>query len=247
MAGRLYLKFKALMPEPLRDILSVFNQRLFARRTIRKKLGPWFEVDFRKKRPTFTAHDWRRLYEACWRHTVNACLSEGDGRRIRDAVGRSCSVLDIGCGTGRLALSLAQSDCRVTALDLSLEALRLARDHIVRSGVDISLVEGFAEYLPFPSSAFDCITCCHTLEHVNDLDRTVAEFKRVAKEKIVILVPKQKYRLYAENYHTYFFNTPEQLADAFNLERFQCVEIDGDQGDSGYSGPMLLYVGHVNP
>jgi SAM-dependent methyltransferase len=243
MTRHLYLKFKALIPEPLRDILSFINQHLFARHAVRKKLGLWFETDFRKKYQAYTAQDWKRLYETCWRHTTDTCTKKGDSRQIIDAIGQPCSVLDIGSGTGELALSLAQAGFRVTALDLSFEALRFSRNQIEKMDVHVPLVESFAEDLPFPSSAFDCITCCHTLEHVSDLNRAVAEIKRVAKKKFVILVPKQKYRLYAENYHTHFFSTTEQLADVFKMKKFKCVELGGDRKNSGYPDPMLMYVG----
>ncbi len=60
-------------------------------------------------------------------------------------------VLDVGTGTGAIALAIAQElpGARVTALDLSLDALALARENMERSGVEVELVQGdFHDRLP---------------------------------------------------------------------------------------------------
>ena len=53
------------------------------------------------------------------------------------------SILDVGTGTGAIALALAQElpDARVTALDVSAAALDLARENMERAGLDVHLLE----------------------------------------------------------------------------------------------------------
>jgi len=130
-------------------------------------------------------------------------------------------------------------------VDVSAEALRRAGDAAAREGVVVDWQEGFAESLPFPDQSFDYITCCHTLEHVKDLSKATSEFKRIARKKIIVLTPKQKLRLYAENYHTQFFEHPEQLANAFGLARYECREIDCIDHKNEFQGKAFLYVGSL--
>ena len=53
-------------------------------------------------------------------------------------------VIDVGTGTGAIALALAQElpGARVSALDVSAEALALARENVERTGLPVELVEG---------------------------------------------------------------------------------------------------------
>jgi peptide methionine sulfoxide reductase MsrA len=81
---------------------------------------------------------------------------------------------------------------------------------------------------------------------VKDLEKAVGELKRVARKKIVVLIPKQKYRLYAENYHTQFFERQEQLSDIFGLAHFECSEIDCLDHKNEFQGKAFLYVGHLS-
>ncbi|MBI3579632.1 MAG: methyltransferase domain-containing protein, partial [Ignavibacteriales bacterium] len=113
------------------------------------------------------------------------------------------------------------------------------------SGVAITWKEGFAESLPVADKSFDYVTCCHTLEHVKDLAKTTSELKRVARKKIIILTPKQKFRLYAENYHTQFFERKEQLIEAFGLSRYECKEIDCIEHENEFQGKAFFYVGYL--
>jgi ubiquinone/menaquinone biosynthesis C-methylase UbiE len=240
-----YIRLKLLLPDGLRDALSAINQRLFARRTLQRKHGSWFDVDWRKKYQRMTEEEWKRAYDEAWRHRNNDCVEETDAELILGALDKKGTVLEVGAGIGTLAIRLAKEGYSVTAVDVSAEALRRAGEAAVREGVVVNWREGFAEALPFPDKSFDYITCCHTIEHVRDLARTTVEFKRIARKKIVVLTPKQRFRLYAENYHTQFFANPEQLSNAFGLTRYECREIDCIDHKNEFQGKAFLYVGEL--
>ena len=78
-------------------------------------------------------------------------------------------VIDIGCGGGILAESMATLGADVTGIDLSEKPLNVAKLHLLESGqqVDYQLVaaEEIARKQP---ENFDCVTCMEMLEHVPD-------------------------------------------------------------------------------
>ena len=241
-----YLKFKRALPDWARDGLSAINQRFFARRTLQRQYGSWFDVDWRKKFHSLSEAEWRRAYDEVWKHHRNDCVEETDAAMILAALGEPGSVLEAGCGMGTLAIKLAQAGFQVTGLDVSDVALQFAKQRAIEAGLQIAWKAGFAENIPFPDKIFDYVTCCHTLEHVKDLSRAAAELKRVARKKIVVLVPKQKFRLYADTYHTQFFERQDQLVEAFGLTRHQCQEIDCRDHQNEFQGRAWLYVGILN-
>lgn len=253
MAHKAYLKFKNLLPLPLKEALSSINQRFFARRTLQRKYGTWFEVDWRKKFRTMSDEEWIRAYDDVWKNHHNDCLDETDSALILEALSKAStfaerqvsSVLEIGCGYGTLAMAMAKSGYAVTCLDVSTEALRKAEDRAKSENLSIEWKQGFAENIPLPDKSFDVITCCHTLEHVKDLAATVQAMKRVARVAVIVIVPKQQFRLYAENYHTQFFGKQEDLIAAFGLERYECKEIDCIEHEGEFQGEALFYLGYI--
>lgn len=240
-----YLWFKSLLPEPLRESLSTINQRWFARKTLQRKYGNWFDVDWRKKFHSLSDEEWKKAYNEAWKNRNNDCVEETDAELILKALGSKGSVLEVGSGIGTLAIRMGKDGFTVTGLDVSDEALRRAEGRSEQAGVKIDWRQGFAEKIPFPDKSFDYVTCCHTLEHVKDLAQATSELIRVARKKVVILTPKQKYRLYAENYHTQFFERPEQLVDAFGLAQYECREIDCLDHEHEFQGKAFLYVGKI--
>jgi 2-polyprenyl-6-hydroxyphenyl methylase/3-demethylubiquinone-9 3-methyltransferase len=89
-------------------------------------------------------------------------------------------VLDIGCGGGILAESLANAGARVTGIDPSRATIAVARAHAKRLGLAIDYRVGFAERLR-ERRAFDLVFAVDVLEHVNDLDRTLDAAARALK------------------------------------------------------------------
>ena len=93
--------------------------------------------------------------------------------------GKRC--LDVGCGGGLLAEEFAKLGCRVTGVDPSEPSLETARAHAEQEGLEIDYVAAAGEDLPYEDSSFDFVYCCDVLEHVDSVDRTVAEAARVLK------------------------------------------------------------------
>lgn len=78
-------------------------------------------------------------------------------------------VLDIGCGGGILAESMAASKAIVTAIDLAEGPLAVARLHQLESGAKVDYRKISAEALAAEAPGrFDLVTCLEMLEHVPD-------------------------------------------------------------------------------
>lgn len=87
---------------------------------------------------------------------------------------RGKTVLDVGCGGGILAESMAARGATVTGIDLGDKPLKVAKLHLLESGerVDYRLIsaEDLAQERP---QSFDLVTCMEMLEHVPDPAATV--------------------------------------------------------------------------
>ncbi|HZW13957.1 MAG TPA: bifunctional 2-polyprenyl-6-hydroxyphenol methylase/3-demethylubiquinol 3-O-methyltransferase UbiG [Noviherbaspirillum sp.] len=79
------------------------------------------------------------------------------------------TVADIGCGGGILAESMAKKGAKVTGIDLSEKALKVADLHSLESGVQVRYELISAEQLAAREPAsYDVVTCMEMLEHVPD-------------------------------------------------------------------------------
>ncbi|OWY39181.1 bifunctional 3-demethylubiquinol 3-O-methyltransferase/2-polyprenyl-6-hydroxyphenol methylase [Xenophilus sp. AP218F] len=78
-------------------------------------------------------------------------------------------ALDVGCGGGILAESMAELGAQVTGVDLARKSLKVAQLHSLESGVPVEYrcvaVEELAAEAP---ASFDIVTCMEMLEHVPD-------------------------------------------------------------------------------
>jgi ubiquinone/menaquinone biosynthesis C-methylase UbiE len=120
-----------------------------------------------------------------WRHefgTAGAAVT-----RALVAVGRpepGTRVLDIGCGVGEPALTLAPlvAPSEVVAIDLVPEMVRLASAAADKAGYsNITFRVADAEALPFRSGVFDLITCRGAVMHFPDPTTALCEAFRVLR------------------------------------------------------------------
>lgn len=78
-------------------------------------------------------------------------------------------VLDVGCGGGILAESMAARGAQVTGIDMGLAPLEVARLHLLETGQQVDYRHGSAEELAVEQPGnYDLVTCMEMLEHVPD-------------------------------------------------------------------------------
>jgi ubiquinone/menaquinone biosynthesis C-methylase UbiE len=96
------------------------------------------------------------------------------------------SVLDVGCGTGTLAIA-AKSHVgfagKVYGVDVSPEMIARARKKAKKAAADIAFENAFVENLPFPDATFDVVLSTTMLHHLPDTARRqcLREVGRVLK------------------------------------------------------------------
>ena len=93
------------------------------------------------------------------------------------------SVLDLGCGLGRHSVLFARYGFKVTAADISDEALGYLKKNSRENGIEMTCRKADMEQLPFPDCGFDCVFAMHSAGHTDSegIKRVMAEIKRVLK------------------------------------------------------------------
>lgn len=107
---------------------------------------------------------------------IESCLEKTMGK---GALGQH--ILEVGCGGGLICEELAQRGANMRGIDPSQAALQTARAHASQSGLAERIIyeQGYAEALPYDSEQFQVVVCLDVLEHVKNLEQTIAEIARV--------------------------------------------------------------------
>jgi len=129
------------------------------------------------------------------------------------------SVLDLGCGTGRLLKLLEQSGRKVSGVDNSDEALKFCK----KKALDVIKLDLEKEKLPFDDESWDNVISVHSLEHIKNTDNAINEAVRVAKKKIVILVPLGKRQDFT---HVHVFKKIDDFKKLFKGDNFSFTYLE---------------------
>ena len=118
---------------------------------------------------------------------VAAREAETFSRMAGAVAGRT--VLDVGTGTGRLALLMTAAGASVTGIDASDEMLKVARERAAAERADVHFAIGDAHALAFPDRSFDIVVSSRVLMHTPRWQICVDEWCRVARNRVVIDYP----------------------------------------------------------
>lgn len=102
-------------------------------------------------------------------------------------------VLDVGCGTGRLAIVFAErvgATGSVDGIDPAAEMIKRAGSRARKRGVPVTFQVAYAQDLPFADGSFDAVACTLALHHVAEDDQLTAvqEMYRVLKPSGRLLI-----------------------------------------------------------
>jgi ubiquinone/menaquinone biosynthesis C-methylase UbiE len=126
------------------------------------------------------------------KNVVARALMSGFLRDVTELYSRVApqSVLEVGCGEGRLAMHLlanarAQRPRRFVVSDRDLGALDRDLDPLLEP------CPAPIEHLPFDDASFDLVVCCEVLEHLSDPAPGLAEIARVARRAVIVSTPRE--------------------------------------------------------
>jgi len=142
------------------------------------------------------------------------------------------NVLEAGCGVGAQTFLLARNspDASFTAVDLSGESLRAARERVSSHGfTNVTFHQGDIFRLPYEDNRFDHLFLCFVLEHLPNPVEALACLRRVLKRGGTITV------IEGDHGSTYFYpETPDAK------KAIQClVDIQAEVGGNSLIGRQL--------
>ncbi len=155
------------------------------------------------------------------------------------------NVIDIGCGGGILSESMARKGAKVTGIDLSKKALKVADLHSLESGVEVRYKLIAAEEMAAEEAGqYDVVTCMEMLEHVPDPAAIVRAAATLVKPGgqvffstinrnpkaylFAVIGAEYVLRMLPRGTHEYGkFITPAELS---NFARDACLVVDGLKG-----------------
>jgi ubiquinone/menaquinone biosynthesis C-methylase UbiE len=117
-------------------------------------------------------------------HSIGSPAERTAWDRILDLVipaGGPLDALDVGSGTGFLALELAARGHRATGIDFAPAMVARARDKAAAQGLAVRFEQGDAEQLPFPDGSFDLVISRHVLWTLPHPDAALDEWRRVLR------------------------------------------------------------------
>jgi len=219
MTNRIRFVLEDMLPPLVRD------SRIF-RGAARLAWGEHIDrlASFRARAPFLTEAEYETLYRDHPRVHEGTDNSEACIQRITaDILGQS--VCDVGCGTGALLQRIRESrsgEGAYTGVDFVVD------DAAKLDGIDY--VAARVEQLPFEDRAFDTVICTHVIEHLLDYRAAIAELRRVAARRLIVVVPREREYRYSFNPHFNFFPYTHSFLRAMHPvpERHQCVDIGRD-------------------
>lgn len=152
-------------------------RKIFKLKVLRKSVEVLIKIrDYWDKR----ARDYDRApghsgFEEEWKKFLSGKLSS------------ESKILDVGTGTGFLALLLAELGYEVVGVDISEEMIKVAREKAEKRNLKVEFKLGNAEKLDFKNEEFDAVVSRHLLWTLQNLKNCIAEWKRVTKNKVLVI------------------------------------------------------------
>lgn len=160
-----------------------------------------------------------------WQKKVENRLSEERHereylRRLEELAGKLAGkkLLNVGCGTGGFNMVALDSKVQAFGLDVDKEAIDICRLKAELKGFEKEyFLKESAEALPFPDDYFDVVYTFSVLEHLQDLEQSLKEIKRVLKKDGLLFINAPDYSSCYEGHYKIFWipNLPKKMAKAY--------------------------------
>ncbi|MBD3374902.1 methyltransferase domain-containing protein [candidate division KSB1 bacterium] len=129
-------------------------------------------------------------------------------------------LLEVGCGAGWETVAWAKAGMNVSAVDLSSEAIELAKKNLHHNNVSADIRVGNAEHLPFEDNTFDIVASFGVLHQTESTQKAISEVLRVLKpggEAAITLYYKYSWKILLSKFSKTNFEFSHQDAPITRL------------------------------
>jgi SAM-dependent methyltransferase len=115
------------------------------------------------------------------------------GEALAALLPRTGRILEVGCGTGGLLVAAGRAGRAIEGVDIALRWLVVARRRLEDHGLDVGLFGACAERLPWTDGTFDAVVADSVLEHLDDPEAALKEWRRVVRPggRLVVWSPNR--------------------------------------------------------
>ncbi len=183
-------------------------------------------MDFKSKAYSMTADEYADFYGSLGNSVSRRRVTDLNDAsvdflidRIKSSVGES--ILDVGAGNGYLIekIGAIKKWKNISGVDVAPSK---------RNFKNYNSFAGALPNLPFSDNEFDIVTCTHVMEHLLDPFASAKELVRVARNLVLIVVPRQRYYRYTLDEHLNFFPEVEPLSRLFSPCKVSSFLLNGD-------------------
>ncbi len=197
---KIHFIFDHLLPPILRDskifmhlmfiiVFGIKNSKVF--------------LNFKKSAPFKKSDEFNKIYKniSINNSLINNRLTDLNKACIKEIINslKGKTILEVGCGKAFLSNKIEKLNYSVTAVDIYID------DLIKNKYPKIFFKNDNIENLSFSDNSFDTVICTHTLEHVQNIHKSIKELKRVTKKRLIVVIPKQRPYKYTFDLHLHFF------------------------------------------
>jgi len=157
-------------------------------------------------------------------------------KEIKKFIPKNIHFIDVGCGAGYY-LEKAKNELECTVVGIDPEPGNHGVNRYNSAYYDeLNIRKGSAESIEFENNSFDVVFSSHVLEHVSDIDKSLSEMKRVAKDEatIVIGVPTST-MAFISLYTQILFTSHIRFVNFFFKPFIKTARINFNQVFFGYS------------
>ena len=123
-------------------------------------------------------------------------------------------IVDLGCGTGSIAIPLHKKGFQMVGVDLSEEMLAMAYDKMISQQVHFPLIQQDMRELELPNKADLILSYCDSLNYLHNIDEVATTFSKVNQQ------------LADDGYFIFDLHSPYKLTHIFNGQTFAWNEED---------------------
>ncbi len=126
-------------------------------------------------------------------------------------------ILDLGSGKGSFLIQCAQNDAIAKGIELNSGYIETSIKRASDTGVNVDVIQGVGEELPFKEKEFDFVNLCEVIEHVSNPGKMLEEVYRVLeKGGLVYVSVPNRFGIKDQHFNLYFVNwLPRSASDIF--------------------------------